>query len=158
VKRPHEKLVFVTSGGKPHRHATSYLNKWNTDKGYPQVSINMIRRAYEDAAAAQGADADTEVARHLAHSVATAERHYRTKDLDSAVRQGIAVERAQDNYRALKRVSSNCREFFAAYEEFPSHEELEERFRRDLKRKNFKLSSKTYQDIKDMYDGEYDNL
>ena len=82
VERPNEKLLFVTIGGLPFRTIYADLNGWNAKRKYPAVTANSIRHAAEDAAAAQGMDVQAEVASHLAHSIATAERNYRTKDLD----------------------------------------------------------------------------
>jgi len=68
------------------------LNMWNKAHGYPDnVTPNMIRRATQDAAAAQGMDIQTEVCGHLAHSLATADRNYRSKDREAALRAGHAV-------------------------------------------------------------------
>jgi len=122
-------------------------NSWNKKHGYPDVTANSIRHAAEEAAAAQGMEVPVEVASHLAHSIATAERNYRFKDLDQAVREGLAVDGAVHNYRLLKKVSTDPQKFFApdmASGVYPSYEEVQARARNLLEEDYLRLSEKTY--------------
>jgi len=155
VKKPHENLLFVTSGGLPFRTFAHDLNTWNKAHGYPDnVTPNMIRRATQDAAAAQGMDIQTDVCRHLAHSLATADRNYRSKDREAALRAGQAVELVQDNYRILRRAQRGARNFLGEFEDFPTPEVLQEFCRRALKKDTFHLTQKTYEDIKKIWESD----
>jgi len=151
-----QNLHFVTVGGQPFRSIHEHINKWMESRKQPKVTNNLIRRAIQVAAASQGTDVRTDVCSHLAHSLQTAENNYRSRDVDAAVRASDAVESCSDNYRALRIAVSNTRSFFEGHSDvFPSSEELEEMFRKRLKKTTMELTAKTYNDIKNEWMAEF---
>ena len=156
VKQPHQDLLFVTTGGQPFRSVHEHINKWMADHKYPKLTTNMVRKAIQVAAAAQGTDMQTDVCSHLAHSLLTAENNYRSRDLEAAVRASDSVESCQDNYRALKIASSDTRAFFEGNTEtFPTIEDLNAMFRRRMKKETVQLTAKTYADIREVWTAEF---
>ena len=128
-KQPYTDTLFVTTGGQPFRTIHEHINKWMTAHNLPKVTMNMVRKAIQVAAAAQGSDLQTDVCSHLARSLLTAENNYRSRDLDAALRASDTVESCQDNYRALKIASGDTRFFFeVCSDNFPTIEDLNEMF------------------------------
>ena len=116
----------------------------------------MIRKAIENAAAAQGDEFRTDVSTHLAHSVQTAESNYRTEGLDASVRAGDAVELCQLNHRALQYVLKDPQRFFKDHsDEMPPHDAVQQRFRKLLRTPTMKLTKKTYSDIEGMWRADF---
>jgi len=89
----------------------------------------------------------TNVCNHLAHSLAKAERSYRSKDLEAALRGGDAAELVQDNYRIFRKAQKDAKEFFKECDVLPSLKDLQETCRNFLKKATFKLTTKTCGDL-----------
>ncbi|KAL7852899.1 hypothetical protein SRHO_G00186840 [Serrasalmus rhombeus] len=80
-----DERFFISSTGKAIYNASNDLERLHKKYQVPKVTSQMARRAYETATKELSDVQKTKVAGYLTHSEATAEKHYRMKEIGSAV-------------------------------------------------------------------------
>ncbi|KAG9261351.1 hypothetical protein AMEX_G24872 [Astyanax mexicanus] len=80
-----DERFFISSTGRPIYNVSNDLDRLHKKYQVPKVTSQMARRAYETATKTRSDFQKTMVAEYLTHSSATAEKHYRMKDISSTV-------------------------------------------------------------------------
>ncbi|KAL7825647.1 hypothetical protein SRHO_G00340400 [Serrasalmus rhombeus] len=80
-----DERFFISSTDKAIYNASNDLERLHKKYQVPKVTSQMARRAYETATKELSDVQKTKVAGYLTHSTATAEKHYRMKEIGSAV-------------------------------------------------------------------------
>ncbi|XP_049323401.1 uncharacterized protein LOC111196956 [Astyanax mexicanus] len=88
-----DERFFISSTGRHIHNASNDLERLHKKYQVPKVTSQMVRRAYETATKDMP-DADkAKVAGYLTHSTATAEKHYRMREISSAIDACLILRR-----------------------------------------------------------------
>jgi len=143
--------VFVTTGGLMYRTQTQDINTWMKRNNYPAITTNSIRRAIETAASNHSGDVQRTVAKHLHHSVDTADKNYRATTSEGVLRDFHIVANVINNQRALTKITQEMETLFVGMDDFPPIEEVQAALRRELQEQSLELSEATYKSAKQAF-------
>ena len=117
--------VFITTGGLPYKHFNVHLNCWMKERGFQNVTTNMLRRAAVTGAATDTTEVQRAISESMHHSLETARKNYRMRTDVAAVNSAKSMEKVHANVRAKRWALNNLPEIASAFPQLPNKNELE---------------------------------